>query len=286
MSGFQDYFFKTGDGLTLYARDYPGPSAQAPVVLCLHGLTRNSRDFQELAVDLASHFRVLVPEQRGRGLSEYDNDSSRYNIIHYIDDMRYMLQGLEIERVNAVGTSMGGLMTFALNASYPGLIERSVINDIGPDIATAGLERIKSYVGVAGPFDDWASATAYIKSLSAEVFPLWGEAQWDHFARQSYVERNGKVVVDYDPRIMEPLKQEGADSDAESETLWSMFNALAAVPTLLVRGDLTDLLTTECVARMRECHQQLTVLTVPDVGHAPMLNEPGVSSAIQRFFTA
>jgi len=286
MSGFHDYFFKSGDGLTLHARDYPGPSAQAPVVLCLHGLTRNSRDFHDLAIDLAAHFRVLVPEQRGRGLSEYDDDSTRYNIIHYVDDMHCLLQSLEIERVNTIGTSMGGLMIFALNALFPDLIERSVINDIGPEIASAGLERIKSYVGLAGPFDDWAVATAYIKSQNAEIFPSWEEAQWQHLAKQSYVERDGKIVIDYDPRIMEPLKQEGADSDAESETLWSMFDALGSVPTLLVRGELTDLLTTDCVARMRECHQQLTVLNVPDVGHAPMLNEPGVSSAIQRFLIA
>lgn len=284
MTAFRDHFFKTDDGLTLYARDYPGPSARAPVVLCLHGLTRNSRDFQDLAPALAAQFRVLVPEQRGRGLSEYDSDSAHYTIIHYVNDMRCLLEGLEVDRVHAVGTSMGGLMTFALNALYPGLIGRAVINDIGPEIATAGLNRIKSYVGLAGPFDDWVSATAYIKSLSAPIFPLWGEEQWGAFARQSYVERDGKIVIDYDPGITGPLKEEGAESEAE--ILWSMFDALAAVPTLLVRGDLTDLLSEDCVAKMCERHQQLSVLRVPDVGHAPMLNEPGVSDAIKKFLAA
>ena len=284
MSSFSDLYFQTGDGLRLYARDYPGPGDSAPVVLCLHGLTRTSRDFQDLAPDLAAHFRVLVPEQRGRGLSDYDSDASRYTIIHYVQDTYRLLQSLEIEQVAVVGTSMGGLMTFALNALYPGLIVRAVINDIGPEIATEGLERIKSYVGSAGPFDDWASATAYLRSISAEIFPQWDEDQWDYFATQTYVERKGKVVIDYDPRIVEPLKEEGADT--ETNTLWSMFSALAAVPTLLVRGALTDLLSERCVAKMRQHHQQFDVLTVPNVGHAPMLNEAGVSAAIQSFLTA
>lgn len=148
--------------------------------------------------------------------------------------MHCLLKSLNIERVGVVGTSMGGLMTFALNALYPGLISRAVINDIGPEIATAGLERIKSYVGSAGPFDNWDSATAYIKSMTAEIFPLWDEEQWAYFARQSYVDRKGKIVIDYDPRIVEPLKEEGADT--ESDTLWEMFDALETVPILLVRA--------------------------------------------------
>ena len=283
MNAFEDFYFQTDDGLSLYVRDYSGPSVSAPVVMCLHGLTRNSRDFQDLAPDLAAHFRVLVPEQRGRGLSQYDNDSSRYTIIHYVHDMHCLLKSLEIERLGVIGTSMGGLITFALNALYPGLISRAVINDIGPEIGTAGLERIKSYVGSAGPFDNWESATAYIKSVTAEIFPLWDDEQWAYFARQSYVERKGKIVIDYDPRIVEPLKEEGADT--ESDTLWSMFDALETVPTLIVRGDRTDLLSEDCVSKMCQRRKQCTVLSVPDVGHAPMLNEPGVSSAIQSFLT-
>ena len=130
MSEFTDYFFRTQDGLRLYVRDYAGPD-DAPVVLCLHGLTRNSRDFQELAPALSEHFRVLVPEQRGRGRSDYDDDVSRYALLQYVDDMRGLLSDLGIEHVAIVGTSMGGLMTFALNALYPGLVTRAVINDIG-----------------------------------------------------------------------------------------------------------------------------------------------------------
>jgi len=281
MNQFTDYVYATPDGLSLYCRDYPGPDSGAPVVLCLHGLTRNSRDFQYLAPALAPHFRVLVPEQRGRGRSDYATDSSSYALMQYVEDVRGLLQSLAVEAISVVGTSMGGLMTFALNALYPGLIRAAVINDIGPEIAPAGLERIKSLVGVAGPFADWEEATAYLAKTSSEIFPRWTRAEWSDFARQCYIERENQVVIDYDPKIAEGLA--GEASGAEAEVLWSLFSALATVPTLLIRGELTDLLSEETVQRMASAHADFSVLNVPDVGHAPMLNEAGVTEAIAQF---
>ena len=278
---FKDYFFQTTDGLRLYARDYPGPDANAPVLLCLHGLTRNSKDFENLAEALASDFRVVVPEQRGRGLSDYAEDVSRYTLAQYVEDMQRLIVELGLQRLSVVGTSMGGLMTFALNALSPGLIERAVINDIGPEIAQEGLDRIKSYVGVAGPFEDWEEATAYLSSITAEIFPEWTDAQWSDFARQCYIEREGQIVIDYDPQIATPLATQS--NDTEAETLWSLFEEMASIPSLLIRGELTDLLSPECVARMQKVHPSMEVLSVPNVGHAPMLNEPGVTEAIRRF---
>ena len=283
MTPYQDVFYETPDGLSLYTRDYPGPTAAAPVVMCLHGLTRNSRDFHDLALTLSGTFRVLVPEQRGRGRSDYDSDPSRYAIMQYVADTHGLLNKLNVETVAVVGTSMGGLMTFALNALYPGLITRAVINDIGPEIAEAGLERIKSYVGVAGPFADWDEATRYLKDVSADIFPRWAENQWADFARQCYREQDGQVVIDYDPQIAEPLA--GESNDTEAQTLWSLFEAMAAVPMLLVRGALTDLLSVSCVDRMQALHPAMELLTVPDVGHAPMLNETGVAAAINAFLS-
>ena len=281
MRSFNDYFFQTADGLRLYARDYPSPDINAPVLLCLHGLTRNSRDFESLALALASDFRVVVPEQRGRGLSDYSENASRYSLLQYVEDTRGIIVDLGLERLSVVGTSMGGLMTFALAAQYPGLIERAVINDIGPEIAQEGLDRIKSYVGVAGPFKHWDEATAYLRSITAEIFPDWSNAQWSHFARQCYIEREGQIVIDYDPQIATPLATQS--SDTEAETLWSLFEAMVSVPSLLIRGELTDLLAPGCVVRMQRMHPTMEVLNVPNVGHAPMLNEPGVTEAIRRF---
>mgnify|MGYP001475565357 CR=1 FL=1 len=281
MRSFKDYFFQTTDGLRLYARDYPGPDTNAPALLCLHGLTRNSKDFESLAQALASDFRVVVPDQRGRGLSDYDKDVSRYSLLQYVEDMHGLIMDLGLQRLSMVGTSMGGLMTFALNALYPGLIERAVINDIGPEIAQEGLDRIKSYVGVAGPFGNWNEATSYLISITAEIFPDWTDAQWSDFARQCYIEREGQIVIDYDPRIATSLTTHS--SDTEAETLWSLFESMVSAPCLLIRGELTDLLSPECVARMRKIHPGMEVLSVPRVGHAPMLNEPGVTEAIRRF---
>ena len=269
MSQFEERFFETDDGLTLYCRDYAAPTPSAATVVCLHGLSRNSRDFQDLAPVLNQHFRVLVPEQRGRGRSDYDTVPSRYNLMQYVHDTYAMLVAFQCERVSVVGTSMGGLMAFALNALYPNLIHRAVINDIGPDIAAAGLERIQSYVGVAGPFDDWDTATSYVRSISQSIFPDWQPAQWAAFARQCYVERNNQIIADYDSKIGEALSQQ--DTGAESSTLWSLFETLRDVPLLLIRGALTDLLSEDCVRAMQDRATRLELLTVPDVGHAPML---------------
>jgi len=137
---------------------------------------------------------------------------------------------------------------------------------------------------MVGPFADWSEATVYLKSASIEIFPDWRDSQWEDFARQCYVELDGQVIVDYDPRIAEPLAAES--NDTEAGTLWSLFAAMSAVQSLLIRGDLTDLLTESCVVKMREVHPDMAVLSVPRVGHAPMLNESGVTEAIRRFLTA
>ena len=281
MTGYRDLYFDSPDGLRLYARDYPGPESTAPVLVCLHGLTRNSRDFAALAEFLCGHFRVLVPEVRGRGLSAYDSDISHYALMIYVEDLHHLLVQQGVQSCSVVGTSMGGLMTFAYNALHPGVVQKAVINDIGPDIAKAGLDRIKRYVGVAGPFADWEEATAYLRGVSGEIFPNWREEQWSAFARQCYTERNGSVVIDYDPQIAGPL--ENTDSDGEAEILWSLFSALHAVPVMLIRGALSDLLEPACVTRMACEHPNLTVLEVPGVGHAPMLDEPGVAEQIKTF---
>ena len=283
MSLFEERFFKTDDGLTLYCRDYAAPTPSAATVVCLHGLSRNSRDFQDLAPVLNQHFRVLVPEQRGRGRSAYDTVPSRYNLLQYVHDTYAMLVAFHCERVSVVGTSMGGLMTFALNALHPHLIHRAVINDIGPDIAAAGLERIQSYVGVAGPFDNWDEATAFVRSISQSIFPDWQPAQWAAFARQCYVEQNNQIIADYDPKIGEALSQQ--DTGAESSALWSLFETLRDVPLLLIRGALTDLLSEACVQAMQDRAKRLELLTVPNVGHAPMLTEAEVPEAIMAFLT-
>ena len=177
-------------------------------------MTRNSKDFESLAQALASDFRVVVPEQRGRGLSDYAEDVSRYSLLQYVEDMQGLIVELGLQRLSVVGTSMGGLMTFALNALSPGLIERAVINDIGPEIAQEGLDRIKSYVGVAGPFEDWEEATAYLSSITAEIFPIERRAVVGLCASVLHRAR-GQIVIDYDPGSRR-LWRRSTDTEAET----------------------------------------------------------------------
>ena len=144
---YDDFFYQSEDGLTLYARDYPAPCSDAQCVLLMHGLSRNSRDFECLANRLSKRYRVLVAEQRGRGKSEWDTDPTRYAIPHYVSDMFALLEAARVSRVATVGTSMGGLMAMVMNSVMPGVFSHVVLNDIGPELCDEGLNRIKGYVG-------------------------------------------------------------------------------------------------------------------------------------------
>ncbi len=281
MADYDELFYTVGDGLTLYARDYPGPSADSPVVLLLHGLTRNSRDFQSLAPVLAETHRVLVAEQRGRGKSEYDTQIERYQPQVYIGDMLELLAQQGVEHCAVVGTSMGGLMAMGMNAVSPTLFSHVVINDIGPEVAEAGLNRIKGYVGSASNFNSWEEAVEYNKSINGAAFPHFSDSDWRHFAEYLMVERDGKVVLDYDVNISAAMK--GDDSAAVPPDMWPLFDALTDKPVLLVRGATSDILDVACASEMRKRHSTLEYLEVPGVGHAPMLNEEGVAEAIAAF---
>lgn len=281
MACFEDYFYQVKDGLTLYARDYRGPSANAPVVLCMHGLSRNSRDFSRIAPTLAKTHRVIVVEQRGRGRSDYDPQSDRYTPETYIGDMFELLAKLGIQSCATIGTSMGGLMAMGMNAIAPTLFTHVVINDIGPELATEGLDRIKKYVGTASEFPDWQSAVAHTKTVNGVAFPDYSDDEWRQFAEQICTEKGGRVMLDYDMHISDPMKN--SDDATAPAVLWSLFDHLESKPLLLVRGELSDLLDMDCVEQMQRRHPRMQRLSVPRVGHAPMLDEPGVLDAIVAF---
>lgn len=284
MTDFNDLHYTVPDGLTLYARDYPGPSADAPVALLMHGLTRNSRDFEDLAPQLAASHRVLVPDQRGRGRSEWDSNPARYLPATYIGDMFVLLASQGVDRVAAVGTSMGGLMAMGMAAVNAGVFSHVVLNDIGPVIAQEGLDRIKAYVGSGSEFPDWDSAAAYMRQVNGSAFPHYGDADWLRFARRTCAERDGRVVLDHDQAISAPMKEDTAN--AAPSNLWPLFDALAGVPMMLVRGATTDLLDLPTTEEMRRRRPDLRYLEVPDVGHAPMLDEAGVAEAIIAFINS
>jgi pimeloyl-ACP methyl ester carboxylesterase len=282
MSGYSDIWYDSCDGLRLYARDYPGPGAGALPVLCLHGLTRNSADFAGLAQHLAATRRVIAVDQRGRGRSARDPEPARYTPATYVQDMFLLLDGLGLERVVLIGTSMGGLMAFIMAAMQPQRVAGMVINDIGPEIDPVGLARIQQAVGRITPVRTWEEAAAQARELNAVAFPDWNDDDWLAFARGLYREEGGVPVRAYDPAIAEPMAAP-EDSGAVPPDLWPLFEQIAGIPMLVVRGELSDILARDCVERMRAAAPALAALEVPRVGHAPMLTEPQAVAAIDSF---
>ena len=284
MRRFSDYYYQVPDGLTLYARDYPGPDDRAGCVLLMHGLTRNSRDFDVLANRLSLHFRVLVPEQRGRGRSEWDSQPDRYGIPTYVNDMFELLEAVGEDHVAAVGTSMGGLMAMVMNAMRPGVFTHVVLNDIGPELSKEGLDRISGYVGQGGIISTWEEAVAYNRAINAVAFPSLSDQQWGEFTRQLFGERNGAPFLDYDPAISQAVRSD--EGSALPPDLWSVYARLESQPLMLIRGAISDLLDTEIKDRMIQSVPDLLFLEVADVGHAPMLIDDAVTEALENFLLA
>ena len=276
---YEDRYWTSSDGLNLHYRNYPGPEGGSALpVLCLHGLTRNSRDFAGLAEDLAVRHRVIVPEMRGRGLSDYAPDSDSYNPLVYVEDVERLLAEEGITRFIAIGTSMGGLMTMLLAQAKPGRIAAVVMNDIGPVVEAEGLGRISGYVGQGRSYPTWVHAARGLEAVHSPAFPDYDLDQWLEMAKRTMVvSQNGRIAFDYDMAIAEPF---GKPGNAAPPNLWLAFEALAGVPMLLVRGELSDLLTAETVKQMGVRNPAMRSITVPRVGHAPTLDEPEVRAAI------
>ncbi len=275
-----EYWFDSHDGLRLYSRVYASAAADAPVVLCLHGLMRNSRDFGELAVHLAARHRVIVPDMRGRGLSARDRNFNNYQIPVYLQDVLTLLAGLGAAQASIIGTSMGGLMAMLLAATQPKLVSRIVLNDVGPEVDPRGLERIRGYAGRAAPVRSWAEAAAQVRADYESAWPNLSDARWDEIARLSYrANAQGVPEADADPLIRESLKS----SSAATPDLWPLWRALGRLPILVIRGAHSDILSVTTLARMQREKPGLEVLTVANRGHAPLLDEPGCVAAIERF---
>lgn len=278
-----EYWFDSQEGLRLFARVYPAPGAAAPTVVCLHGLMRTGRDFEDLAAHLAARHRVIVPDVRGRGLSARDPNFGNYQIPVYLADLQRMLAGLGAARVTFIGTSMGGLMAMVLAAMQPDAVAGIVLNDVGPEVDRSGLERIRGYAGRAPPVRDWAGAVANVRAVYGPALPGLSEERLEKLARASYREDEwGVPQPDADPLIAEPLK----DTSRAAPDLWPLWGAIAKVPMLAIRGAESDILSAPTLARMRREKPDLRTLTVASRGHAPLLDEPECVRAIDEFLAA
>jgi pimeloyl-ACP methyl ester carboxylesterase len=285
-SAFALRTWTSADGLTLSARDYPGAAGAArPPVICIHGLTRNARDFEVVAPRLAEETgrRVLAIDVRGRGLSDRDSNPMNYNPAVYAGDVIALCAQAGIGKAAFVGTSMGGLIMMVLAMSRPDLIERAVLNDVGPEVGAAGLARIAGYVGGGGTYATWAEAAAYIKSVNGSALPDLTDADWLTFASRTFREHDGRIELDYDPAISNVFKTP-PPADAPAPNLWPLFMALTAGrPAMVVRGANSDILEAATVSKMSEAAPHLRTLEIPGVGHAPTLEEPAALSGLITF---
>lgn len=270
----------SSQGLRLYARVYESGTASAPTVVCLHGLTRNSRDFEDLAAHLQPRYRVIVPDIRGRGFSARDPNPQNYQPGVYVNDILAMMDSLEAPRAAFIGTSMGGLLAMMLGAGYRARVSGIVLNDIGPEAEPAGIERIKGYAGRLPPPKDWNDAVAQTKIMFGDAWPDLASERWSVLARRGFrVDAGGILSVDADPMIGEVMRA----SASPTPTLWPYWALLRGIPMLAIRGAQSDILSAATFARMKAEMPDLEQLEVARRGHVPLLDEPECLDAIDAF---
>ncbi len=275
----------SSEGLSLFARDYPGADGPAKLpVVAIHGLTRNSADFDAIGPLIArGGRRVLALDVRGRGRSDRATDPMSYQPPVYARDVLALLEQAGIDRAIFLGTSMGGLITMAVTALKSRVVAAAILNDIGPQVSPEGLARIAAYSGQPVDTPTWAAAADYARKHNAVALPHYTAADWDAFAHRVFREdTDGTPILDYDPDIAVPIRAAGAK--ALVPNLWPSFRRLARKrPTLLIRGATSDLLGADIAERMKRAAPDMRYAEIPGVGHAPMLDEPDAKAAIFEF---
>lgn len=284
---FASRFIQTADGLSLHIRIY-GEGLPGPPVICLPGLTRNSRDFHQLAVILsrsANPSRVITVDSRGRGLSDRDSDKSRYALPVEALDVVTVLDTLAIDRAAFIGTSRGGLILHLLTASHPERLAAVVLNDIGPVIEREGLEQIKAYLGreQKAP-NDMDEAAAVLRAIHGDAFPALQPEDWRDMADAIYREIDGRIVADFDPAIAAQMAS--ADLSQPVPDLWVNFEAFGDTTLMAIRGETSKLLSPETLKEMTSRHPGLVSVTAAGQGHAPILHLDGLAARIGEFLTA
>lgn len=250
------------------------------VLVCCHGLTRNGRDFDYLAQALADEWRVVCPDVVGRGRSDWLKDKSLYAIPQYVSDMATLVARLDVEFVDWLGTSMGGLIGMAVAAQEKTPIRRLVLNDVGPVITAASIARIGEFVGTAPRFDSIAQAQAFLSVVSAPFGNL-SDAQWRQLTiHMVKTAADGKVEFGYDPGIAVPFRAQ-VETAADIE-LWPLYEAIRC-PTLAIRGAQSDLLAPETHAAMAERGPRAQLAEIPEVGHAPMFLDDAQVAVVAGF---
>lgn len=283
--GFREITYSSADGLRLFARDYGNPLSPWLPIVCLPGLARDSRDFHDLAVHLSSHRhrprRVIAFDYRGRGRSEWAKGAETYTPLTEMNDVLDGMSALAIPSAVIIGTSRGGIIGMMMGAARPATVAGLVLNDIGPVIEAQGLARIKSYVGRLPQPIDWPDAGRLLRRIHGGGFPAWRDADWDHFAHITFGDDGHGPTSIHDPKLAATL--EGIELDRPLPNMWDVFRALGSIPTLVIRGEHSDVLSPETVSRMAAEHQRLDTFSVSGEGHAPLLRNTQLLARISAF---
>jgi pimeloyl-ACP methyl ester carboxylesterase len=279
MASWTDRFWYSAEGLRLHYRNYEGPRDKPPI-LCIPGLTRNARDFEPVAERYAGEWRVLSVDLRGRGSSDFDPDPSRYTPQYYVADILKLLDQEGIADAVFLGTSLGGICTMLLASTDADRIAGAMLNDIGPVIDQAGIDRIGGYVGREVRFDSWDEAIETLEERNREVFPRWKRAEWERFAHRIMHETADGIGFQYDMRIADNFR---AATEGPQGANWHLYESLAGRPVTILRGALSDLLAQDIAQQMVErLNGDAELVVVPDVGHTPSLEEPESTAAMDR----
>lgn len=274
--------YQSHDGLELFYRDFNADIAGTPVI-CLPGLTRNSRDFIHVAEHIGERRRVIAPDFRGRGFSAHDTNWKNYHPGTYVTDTWTLLDELQLEKVIIIGTSLGGLCAMAMSAMNAERLAAVIMNDVGPEINPAGLQRIQSYVGKQVPPQSWDEAADQAFAAYSETMPGLPREYWQHMAWRAYREGpDGVPVLDYDQNIGRAVREVGA----QAADPWAFFDALRSVPTTLLWGENSDILTRDIIDKMLARNEDLELVPVANRGHAPQLDEPECLAAIDAVLGA
>ena len=274
---YREGWYTAQDGLRLFYRDYPGPESSRSAVLCLPGVTRNSSDFDRLAERLSRRYRVLCPDFRGRGLSDYDADPDNYTPTSYVNDIRHLLGLCGVSHVHVIGTSLGGFVAMVMAVAMPTALASVVLNDIGPEIGIDSLGEIIDYMKDDTPLADMGAVTEHIREAFLPNLPNGTREDWRRIARNTYRQTtDGTFVHAFDQAIVKHFEKAlGTKVD-----LWPLFRALGGVPVLTLRGALSGILSADTLCAMGDAMPAMTSLTVEDRGHPPLLSEVEVLEAI------
>ena len=285
-AAWTDHFWWSADGIRLHCRLYGADTdigAGVVPILCLPGLTRNARDFDALAPALGVDGPVAAVDFRGRGDSGYAKDAMTYVPLTYVQDVALLLESLKWQRFAVIGTSLGGLVAMLLAGTMPGRFAGAVLNDVGPELEAAGLERIRGYVGSAPSQPTWLHAARQTAELNAAVFPHYNIHDWLRMVHRTHrLTPEGRIVADYDKQIAAPFRLPGGEAGID---LWPAFDALAALPLQIVRGAQSDILATVTAQKMLARASDGALCTVPNIGHAPTLDEVEAREAIATWRT-